>query len=77
MCGIESLRIRNSGFHLSVVENVKNRFGNGMDVVKWSLNVVLCFRVPLLLSIYFVDHLGSLLWMFNMGTGIFLPNKKT
>ena len=76
MCGIEFLRIRNSGFHLSVVEDVENRFGNGMDVVKWSLNVVSCFRVPLRLSIYFVDHLGSLLWMFNMGTGIFLPNKK-
>ena len=76
MCGIYVLRIRNSGFHLSVVEDVENRFGNGMDVVKWSLNVVSCFRVPLRLSIYFVDHLGSLLWMFNMGTGIFLPNKK-
>ena len=76
MCGIEFLRIRNSGFHLSVVEDVENRFGNGMDVVKWLLNVVSCFCVPLRLSIYFVDHLGSLPWMFNMGTGICLPNKK-
>ena len=47
VCGIESLRVRNGSFHLSVVEDVENRFGNGMDVVKWSLNVVLCFRVPL------------------------------
>ena len=75
MCGIEFLRIRNSGFHLSVVEDVENRFGNGMDVVKWSLNVVSCFRVPLRLSIYFVDHLGSLLWMFNMGPVFFCRTK--